>query len=122
MIKLEIRSAAEQKAINEMARQMEEQQRRERQEKAVEKFFNYCKKLIETSASEYIMFTLWNKDVFKFMGVDSLSSEDDSFFEKQVVTIVKDILAEAGYELNVNTYSAGWQNRSGKYASCLIKF
>ena len=122
MIKLEIRSAAEQKAINEMARQMEEQLRRERQEKAVEKFFNYCKKLIETSASEYIMFTLWNKDVFKIMGVDSLSPEDDSFFEKQVVTLVKDILAEAGYELNVNTYSAGWQNRSGKYASCHIKF
>ena len=122
MVKLEIRSAVEQKAINEMARQMEEQMRRERQEKAVEKFFNYCKKLIETSTSEYIMFTLWNKDVLKIMGVDNLSSEDDSFFEGQVVTVVKDVLAEAGYELNVNTYSAGWQTRSGKYANCLIKF
>jgi hypothetical protein len=122
MITLEIRSAVEQRTINEVTRQREEQERRERQEKAIEKFFNYCKKQIETSSYESIWFTLMRKDVLKFMDVDYLSSEDENFFVKQVVTIVKDVLAEAGYELGVDIYSVGWQNRSGKYASCHIKF
>lgn len=110
MIKLEIRSAAEQRTINEVKKQEQEQQALREREKTVEYIFNYCKERIENSSENNISFTL-----MKNRGI----SMD---IAAEVLPIVQAVLEEAGYHLAYTLYSRSWCEKSGKFASCSVQF
>ena len=110
MIKLEIRSAAEQRVINEVKKQEQEQQALKRREEAVESIFNYCKEQIENSSENRISFILTRK------------RETCMDIVAEVLPIVQAVLEEAGYHLVYTLYSRSWYEKSGRFASCTIEF
>jgi len=117
MITLTIRTAEEQRAINEAKHEALRQMENMAIENTIEKIFEACKAEIDKTLDNMATVRIYNKLLDK--GLPTMTREE---CQKLIFAPIETILTDAGYHVDISVYSESWSRKSGKFATIYILF
>lgn len=117
MITLTIRTAKEQRAINEAKQEALRQLENMAIEKTIENIFEVCKIEIDKTLGDSVIVSISNRLLDK--GLPTMTKEE---YQELIFAPIETILRDAGYRVDVSMYSESWSRKSGKFATIYIFF
>lgn len=117
MITLTIRTAEEQRAINEAKQEALRQMENMAIENTIKKIFEACKVEIDKTLDNFATVRIPNKLLDK--GLPTMTREE---CQKLIFAPIETILVDAGYRVDISVYSESWSRKSGKFANIYIFF
>ena len=124
MIELTIRSASEQRILNEVIKENERRLQEAQMECIVQEIFNLTKEMIESHTDARFGFYLQGLHVMQIFGIEReyLMTEDAYNTVEKCLPIVQKAFEGFGYKVTFTIYSQSWRRKSGKIACINVEY